>query len=51
MKALEGMEWDGEYIRDSLDLWVVPAARSSMPDAKITVNYLINDLNEELMRL
>lgn len=52
---LKGMKWDGEYIRDGFDSCLVPSiiqnALVSGTSTEDSVNYFINDLEDEIMRL
>ena len=48
---LKEIEWDGEYIRDGFGLWVVPYVWLTIGNAKESVKFFINDLNDKLMEL
>ncbi len=51
VKALEEMEWDGEYIRDSLGLWFIPWAWIEEKSTKNSVEDFMERLNNKIKRL
>ncbi len=48
VKALEEMEWDGEYIRDGFGLWVVPLAWVDKKRTEDSVEDFIIELNNKI---